>query len=273
MSFTGQPTLTELTALPSWDPRTGDTIQRRWRGTPVAVEAQRVVLRAAGIRYQVEAPEDGGFQVISGYYGAAETQPTNEAISDMWDLEGEDLELAIWEHWKWTAICSYADVDTKAEYVAKVRAWIEALARGERTWTDDDGTTLVLSQAEIIDNATVLLNLTGHTDELAWLKLLIQDFQSGVEAFPQSRWVLRRTMTVAEGTVIRLDLTNIGRVFTTAVLIADNSIDPDIQADLPTGYWVKRTPKKLNVGSGKYTLQYEWWFAEEYSHFVYDTAT
>lgn len=273
MSYHGIASLVELPNQPGWDPRTGDQIVRRWRGSPAAVELQRLALRGAGIRYQVEQPEDGSYAIINGYYGAAETQDPGQAISDVWDLEGEDPEKAIWEHPRWIRLTQFADDDTRAEYVAKVRTWIENLARGERTWTDDDGTVIVLNQSEILENAAILFNLTVGQQEYLWLKWLIQDFVSGVEAWPTSRWVLRRTLTVSEGTTIRMDRRNVGNVSTTQELAAMNPIDPEILFDLPTtGWWVKRTPKKLNVGSGKYTIMYEWWHADDYSRFVYDRA-
>lgn len=272
-SYHGTASLVELPNQPGWDPRTGDQIVRRWRGHPNAVEVQRQYLRAAGVRYQIEQADDGSYATISGYYGASETQDPALPISDVWDLEGEDVERSIWEHWKWVRLSMFAADDVRADYTSKIRTWIESLARGERTWTDDDGTVIPLTQSEILENASILLGLSSGQQEYIWLKLLIQDYVRGVEAWPSSRWVLRRTLSVSESTTIRMDNRNIGNVATLAEVNALSPIDPRILVDCPqTGYWIKRTPKKLNVGSGKYSLLYEWWWADDYSHFVYDYA-
>src|SRR5574343_460206 len=89
--------LIELHPLDGWDPRTGDTITRRWKGRRDYVIAKAQQLRLAGIRYQIDQ-ESSTIWMVSGFYGAQETQSTTEPLADQWELMANRLEKSVWEY-------------------------------------------------------------------------------------------------------------------------------------------------------------------------------
>src|SRR5688500_3786856 len=98
MAFSGF-SITQDPDIKIWDPKTGWTIRRPWRGTPDALTNQALYLKSLGIRLEYEpAGPNGGYDTLFGVFGAEETQPTDEELTDQWDLIGNDLEKDIWAH-------------------------------------------------------------------------------------------------------------------------------------------------------------------------------
>jgi hypothetical protein len=277
MSFTGTGSVVELPRLPGWDPRTGSSYQRRWQGTPTAVAAQASALQAAGIRYQIEEPHgEGSYQIVTGYYNAPEDQAPGEALSDNWDLDGEDLEKNLWEHPKAVAIFdaikafNVSTPELTSRDCGYLRSWCEAAARNDPDPPNGFGGTAPATEDLIITKAGAM-GVTGTTN-VANLRALIRELAAGTDAWPISRYVLRHTLTVAWGSSIRPAYTNVGRMISTQSLIATERPSFFLLDDLPAGYWLKRTPKVTQSGPGRWSVIQEWWHADAFSEFIYGTA-
>jgi hypothetical protein len=271
-AFHGITGLVELPSIVNWDPRAGDTLQRRYRGTRAECEFGAVSLRALKTRYSIEQPEVGGYAVLNVFASVDDDADPSVPLSSEWELVGEDLEKSIWVHPKWIAIAAKLRVgkDGESWWVAYFRSQIETLARGEATFTDREGVEFDLSRASIISDVDAIAGLT--TAEERNLGQLIDDLCDGVESWPISRYVLRNSKIVAANTTIKLSYTGVGKMYTTAKLSRTEDIDQVILGTLPTGYWLKRTPTLRVSGSAKYQMTQEWWHADDYSKFLYDLA-
>lgn len=274
MSFFGVSGLVELPSAPGWDPRSGDIIHRRWRGTPTEIAAAKASLRTAGIRYQVEPTDDGGYQVIGAYYGAEDTQPPGEPLSDQWTLDGNDIEKSLWELPAVRAeldkilITNYRDPIQLALMAGlhELRPMMEAYARGEQKWTQPNGTEVDLTVGYIYGFV-----MTIGLDPAVLMPLLLS-LTKGVESYTVSQWVLKHTLVIAANSTIKPSKTNIGKMYATASLIEAESIPNTLRFDLPDGYWLKRTPTVDQTAADKWTISQEWWHADAYDPFIYQEA-
>lgn len=271
-AFFGITGLVELPSVSQWDPKTGDTLQRRYRGTRGECEIASLVVRADRKRYSIEQPDYDGFAILSVFQSAEDGADPAVPLSSEWELIGEDLEKSIWVHPKWLSIASKLrdGKDGESWWVAYFRGQIEALARGESKFTDREGTEFALSRADIISDVDAIAGLNSTQEKN--LGQLIDDLCDGVESWPISRYVLRHTEIVAANTTIRLSYANVGKIFSTAKLTRTEDIDQVILGTLPNGWWLKRTPTLRASGSSKYQITQEWWHADDYSRFLYDLA-
>lgn len=291
MSFTGTSTVVELARLPGWDPRAGTSYQRRWQGPPAAVATQAGLLKAAGIKYQIEEPHgNGSYQLVTGYFTADEAQPPGEAIADNWDLDGEDLEKSLWEHPKTLAIFTQIKANAPqpewgGQNCARLKSWIESLARNEAEappwYWPSPATSGAVTEQGILNRMKTGNpgSTTGSSSDFgaelnstlqANLRLLVRDIAAGVESWPVSRYVLRHTLTVALGTTIRPNYVNVGEMSSSSALVSDEALSFFLLDVLPEGYWLKRTPRTTQTGPGRWNIVQEWWHADAYSAFIYD---
>jgi len=101
---------------------------------------------------------------------------------------------------------------------------------------------------------------------------LISAFAQGIESYPHSQWVLRHVLVIAANSSIRPSLVNVGRMYTTDMLRAVESIPDTLKFDLPSGWWLKRTATVEQTAADKFTIAQEYWHADSFDSFVYDMA-
>jgi len=270
MNYRGQSGPVEIPSLRSWDPRTGWTITRRWRGTPSTVAVLEAQLRTAGLRTSLEPSEDNAYATLSAQYGAEESQPPTEPLSDTWALVGNDLEKSLWNHPRILAeLLRIPDADLdKQQEIALVRAEVDALIRAEQEVTHADGSIYTLTIQHIL-----LVHIANLGLDAQVFRGLISALVRGEEAFTVSQWVLRHTLVIAANSSIKPSLANVGRVYPTDQLRAVEAIPNTIRFDLPLGVWLKRTPTIEQTSADKWTITQEFWHAEQYDPFIYQLAT
>lgn len=271
-AFFGITGLVELPSIVNWDYRSGDTLQRRYRGTRAECDAAAVSVRAAKQRYSIEQPEYAGYAILNVFASVEDDADPAQPLSSEWELVGEDLEKTIWMHPKWLAIAKRIrdeDGEVASDEIALARSMIEALARGETKFTLASGEEIALSKAYIMADIWAEGLSTTQTTNLSQL---IDDVCDGVESWPVSRYVLRHSSVVSASTTIRLNYVGVGKMYTTAKITRTEDIDQVILGTLPAGYWLKRTPTLRTSGSAKYQITQEYWHADDYSEFLYDAA-
>lgn len=269
MNFHGFTGLSELSAAPGWDPRYGATVIRRWRGTPAGVALAAQELRSVGVRYQIEPQGDGGYHVLVATYGADETQPEDQALSDTWSLAGNDLEKELWDHPLIQAELDKITSPDSYHVAARLRRLCDAVVTGEDDSPDpqNNGETL---QATVTQIVSACSGLTISSDPFV---KYVRSRIAGVEVWSISQWVLRRTTVVSTRSTIKPALVNVGKIFTTDMLRTVELVPPQIRFDLPTGYWLKRTPTFDQSSADKWTAIQEYWHSDRYDDFVYQLAT
>ena len=282
-AFFGYEGAAELPSVSTWDPRTGDSLERRWKGRPTAIDGIEAQLRAAGIPFRREVMPNGGYNIITAIYGAAETQPAGEPLADLWDLVGNDLEKSIWlcddVRAELKKMASGLDV-TRLAGLARLRADCEALARGDAiTYDTQTGEQGTLTVEQWLDGITTYITPTyaqGNLNALNPLvfKKLLRSLSQGVEAFVVSQYVLRHRQVIAKGSTIKPSTANINKVYTNTLDMMDvEAVPNDLPFDLPEGVWLKKTPTRDQVAGDKWQITQEWWHADDYDDLAYKPAS
>ena len=102
---------------------------------------------------------------------------------------------------------------------------------------------------------------------------LIKSLIAGVEAFPVSTYVLRRTITLPSNTALAPAFDYSNKIFTTASLVGyETTIPTNLRSALPVGYWQKKTPTAAQQSDGRWVYRVEYWWASEFDEFLYETA-
>jgi len=267
MNYAGTIDVVELPALKSWDPRSGWTITRRFRGSPAAVSVVASSWIASGNRVQIESAEDGSFDTLGVILGAEDTQPANLPLADQWSLVGNDLEKSLW-----TLPAIVAEMDkvsiANTDHVhalSLLRTDVEAFARGETSVPDpqNPGSTMDLT----LSGLQTVVEALGMSWPV-WLAL-ITSMARGEEAWSVSQFVLRHTLTISANSSIRPSYDGVGRVYSSSTLIGVEQIPNTLKFVIPDGYWLKRTPTVEQTAADKYQITQEWWHAESYDLFIY----
>lgn len=257
--------LIELPTPQTYSPTTGITQQRRFKLLKTSVPAFTSGLAAQGYAWEM-SPDDG-----SPY--ATVTTIASPELTTTWTLDGNDLEQPIWTLPKVREMFNRMP-DLKKR--AKIKADIEGLVRGE--FTNDTRKTVQTIKNEALDamstvnpdgNSTQPIEL-GNTDDI--IDGLIKSLVRGVEAFPVSSYVLRKTMVLSPVTNVSPGFQNANKVFSLAALVRDEpGIPLNIAGILVTlgGYWQKKTPQASQAADGRWTYTVEYWYAEEVDRFIY----
>lgn len=257
--------LIELPTPQTYSPATGITQQRRFKLLKTSVPAFTASLAAQGYAWEM-SPDDG-----SPY--ATVTTIASPELTTTWTLDGNDLEQPIWTLPKVREMFNRMP-DLKKR--AKIKHDIEALVRGE--YSADTRKTVQGIKNEALDamstvnpdgNSTQPIEL-GNTDDI--IDGLIKSLVRGVEAFPVSSYVLRKTMVLSPSTNVSPGFQNANKVFSLAALVRD---EPGIPLNIAGilvalgGYWQKKTPQASQAADGRWTYTVEYWYAEEVDRFIY----
>jgi hypothetical protein len=254
----------ELKPEISFDPRTGYSIVRRWKGTEYQIDLLATFYEFRGFRVERTPNDNGGKSFLRVYFGADETWNPDVPLIDKWSKRGNDLEKTLWALPHVRAELDKVTNPDDYGQLALFKADLEGFVRGETQTTDVDGKKQKLTIQFILDSA----NSVGMNLEV--IKGLIGAFARGEEAFPVSQCVLIRTQIITTSSPIEADETNVDKVFTTdGMKSLFPTIPNKIKNQMRPGYWLKKTPTEDQVGSDKIQIDYEWWFAEFYDRFIY----
>jgi hypothetical protein len=237
---------TELPILKTWDPRLGWQSTRRWRGTLDTLATAVNTLQASGYRITIEPDPDSPYATLSATVAGPEdgTSPDTSLLTT-WALLGNDLEKDTIELPKVQAALVTLSDSGLSNFRKDLQAALDA-------FTPPDATPFALDAI-----------MTG----------LYRSKLRGVESYAVSQFVLRRTTFASVLASYKPSLANIGRIYTTAALTAAEQIPNTLRFDLPDGYWLKRTPTWEQQDADRAQITQEWWHAESYDPFIYDTAT
>jgi len=97
MSYAGELGPIELSAIKRYDPRTGWSVTRRFRGESTLVAALAETHQLAGAGIELTPEESGAYTTLNVTYGTQEAQPHDEPLADQWVLAGNDIEKSLWE--------------------------------------------------------------------------------------------------------------------------------------------------------------------------------
>lgn len=244
-----------------WTPRGGFITNPRTKLLNTSVASFTASLRANGYAYEVEPLGESPYSIVTTL--AVEPDATADTIlNDLWELDGNDLEKDYWSAPAVDAWFGEMDLIQKAA----VRALIER-------WVREGG------DPEDFRNEVAAAFAGGPSSGLsaqdeAILDLIVSDLAAGTQSYAIAAYVLRRSVTVPAGTTLAPSFGNANKIFTSAQLVATETTIPlNLRASLPDGYWQKKTPTASQQPDGRWVYRVEYWWAEEYSTMLYETAS
>jgi hypothetical protein len=242
----GHPGLTEQPTEREYIPAQGWQTVREWHGSEAAVDGFSSQLvqfgyrlrrfRVEGIIYGLEA------QIPDAQDGSAPPVDPDDDQLVTWELVGNDLNKSIFDHDNFSDVTSVTAADQQT--LRDIR----------------DGTTKHTEAA-----AT---DLTGNAEKFRVL------LSKGVQSFPISQYVLRKTSTVPLNWAGQQAMTNVGDVYTsTSQMETAEGVPNDLKFIMPEGKWLKRTPTIRQQRSGRWQINSEFWHADDASDVLYDEVT
>ena len=236
----GSPGLTEQPSEQEYVPGKGWETVREWQGSEAAVDGYISQLLQFGYRlrrFRVEGVTYGvEARVPDAQDGAAPASNPEDDQLHTWELVGNDLNKALFDHDNFIALAA-ADQQT-----------LRDIRDGTIKHTDAAATAL-----------------TGNAGKFRDL------LAKGVQSFPVSQYVLRRTSIVNLTWSGEFVLTNVGKVYTsTTQLETTEGVPADLKFVMPAGKWLKRTPTVRQERDGRWQANNEWWHADDASDVLYE---
>jgi hypothetical protein len=266
-----------------WDQRYGKTVTYEWRGNETAVRLKQTEQQGLGRRTELRVPafETGPF-ILQATAGASEDQSADEPLSTTWELDANSLEKSIWDLPVVSDQFEQITDDvgggvSKTTAIAFVRRSILAFVQGDEEIVGLSGNTFPLTY-DWLFAADGALSTAGVDPDV--FKEVAHLLSKGVETYPVSQFVLRKTRVVFDGTSIRPDYQHVLKPMTLATLRAHEEVPTTLlfaldgmprQGDttIAEGIWLKQTPTVQQTGSDKWTITEEWWHADRAEPFIY----
>lgn len=260
--------LIDLPTPETYTPGTGIVRTLRTKMLKTSVPAYVAGLASLGYGYEIQPSETDPYAIV--------TTITSPELTTTWTLDGNDMEKSIWQLPKVKAMFQLIpDLKTRA----KVRHDIEALVRGEYSGSEAktvatikaDVTAAAIAQPQGPGIEPALPDITGQIDDI--VDGLIASLVDGVEAFPLSTYVLRKTMVLNPATNVSPAFEDSNKLFTFTRLVQEEPTIPLNLAGILTeirGYWQKKTPQASQAADGRWTYTGEYWWADDYDPFLYE---
>lgn len=244
-----------------WTPRGGFITNPRTKILNTSVASFTASLRANGYAYEVEPLGESPYSIVTTL--AVEPDATADTIlNDLWELDGNDLEKDYWSAPTVEAWLAALDLTQRAN----VRAIVERYVREGGDQSDFENEVA----GALAGGAGTGLN----PSDKAILDLIVSDLAAGTQSYAIAAYVLRRSVTVPAGTTLAPSFGNANKIFTSAQLVATETTIPlNLRVALPDGYWQKKTPTASQQPDGRWVYRVEYWWAEEYSTMLYETAS
>lgn len=232
-----------------WNKKRGYYTIRRWRGQQSDAEAQRASLIATGFYTDVRLKEGPVWEVEAQADSDIEdeTPLTEDSAVDTWELAANRVEKDL-------LVSDIASVNDLDDVDAQV---LRAFINGDTTYAYDEFAW--------INN--------GSSNPSGLYKLI----KAGVKSSQVFQPILRRTTTASDSYIVSASLTNVGLIYSTAQILAENDVPASIANNMPTTGpsgsatrtldgitytygWMKGYPIITDTIDGKVQIQQEWEF-------------
>lgn len=253
--------LISLQPAQRWTPRGGLITNPRTKMLHSSVPAFTASLRANGYAYEVEPMGETPYSIVTTL--AVDPEATSDTIlNDLWELDGNDLEKDYWSAPAVVAWLGNLDLTQRAN----VRAIVERYVRDGGDQGDFENEVA----GALAGGAATGLQ---PSDKLI-LDSIVSDLAAGTQSYATGAFVLRRTVTRPANTALGPSFANVNKIFTQAQLFsAEPTIPLNLRATLPDGFWQKKPPSARQQVDGRWQYAVEYWWAEEYSTMLYETAS
>ena len=240
-------------------------------------------LRDSGWDYEARA------RIGTPYYHV-EWVPRDDAaeIVTTWELAGNEAEKSIWELPKVKAeFIKLSSATSSSEPFFQQQAFLQRVVNGKVTgeaavpaWKKDAAGNVDMVPIATTDefrDAIHFVSLQVSTNQnylsTAVFEGLAASLSRGVEAFPVSHYVIRRTRQLSANSTIQIAVATANWIFTRDQFIELEKPSFALLASLPVGYYQRKTPTMQQQRDGTWLVNEEWWHATDFDHFIYDSFT
>lgn len=265
-------TAIELDLTVRWNPRTGKTFIRHWKGSPTEIEIIETQARALGFQYSTHW--DGGYLVIDVDYPEDAEGDVTTPLSDEWEADSNYLQKDIWALPRIQTELRLIGPSTDPTVRGFFRNDLENLARGNPTTVGTDGSETTITLEILLGSA-----VTGGTGGITGIPAaygadpevfydLYEALTRGVTSWEIDTYVLRNRVVTNKRSTIKASRTNVGKIHNASTILA--ILPAEVKMEIPeTGYWLKRIPKVDQIEKGKWEIVQEYWHADEYEDLIY----
>lgn len=259
----------ELESTTRYDPRTGWTRIRHWKGDPTQIATIKTNAATAGYRFSTSW--DGGYEVVSVDYPESEENDPTTPLSEKWECDSNYLQKDIWSLPTIQAELALIGAGNPAVRGA-FRNDLENLARGNPVSVGTDGEETVISYEILlggtVDGAPVAGIPANYGADTQVFRDLFEDLTKGVTSYEVEQYVIRHTKVTNKSSSIVAARENRGRMHTASYIL--NQLPADVKFEAPEdGFWLKRTPHVEQIEKGKWQIVQEWWHTDTYSTLIY----
>lgn len=252
---TGNPGPFRIADEIEWDERNGTQTVIVYRGARREIEGLVPTYQVPGYLVRRRQEQGGIWRMeVRAAQALDGSDPTgDDAIQVQWDLDGNDYSISIYKAMVLRGV--------PQQLVTYIESWVSDM-RSDKALLLADAIAAVRAEADSV----------SYDADLAegWLDLVL----GGVETHDVSNFLLRK-VTTAPNAWVSSASPNVGKLYTTAQLLAEEDAIPSgIVAELPSGgYWKKNTPRRSTTGNGKIQIQQDWQHADTFSPLQYDLVT
>lgn len=254
--------LTELKAVRRWNPQTGWSTVKSWRGLDAEIQGLAAQMMEEKVEFETE-DDEGDYRILRATFTTAEdgSSPQDQIVT-RYSLHTSSLEKSLYES-------RFARLLPEPS-LAAVRYAMAAL---DYTPKDYPGLSAKSNNYDVaLAYLTALhagTSLEGHAAAL--FKRLVS---GKPESFLVSQYVLRGTTTYPRGVKIEKDQRNLDKFYPdTPTLAALEKLPSDLPFTIPTGVWFKHGFQADEQSDGKWVVVEEWLHADAIDDWVYEQAT
>lgn len=251
----------------SWSPRAGRLEEQRVQILAASLATWEANLQAAGYEYRFDPIGQSPLGIIT-YKQPQETQP-DEALSDVWAVRYLEEQRTIWAL---PAVQVQLAKITDETNRALFRADIEAMVAGQRTRQPDsvEAAAGVFEVELTFDTIVARSGQSADSDFVAMARRVVADLGVGADVQFVGAPVLVRASIWPAGTALNPVFRYINAVCTTPSLLAYETTIPanirtEINATLPAGYWLMKSPTLEQQEDGRWRYSREYWGLESIS--------
>ena len=244
----GNPSIQLVRTRREYAEQSGYSTVQVYRGIVADLEGQFGILEEIkGVRFSLTPEDRGPFGTLEVRLPDAADggdKSKAEPMSVQWDLQSNTYEKSLLEAPGMTE-----------DLAAKVQAALNRVQNQN-----------VLPSAILAENTG-----TGLGSDVA--NTIFKLMCKRVVAFYTFAFVLVRNATLASGFAQKWPVSNVGKRYTTAQLIAAENVPNDLKFNLPEGEWLKAAPTISNSSKGQTNVVNTWIYALVWDHDVYPAFT
>jgi len=208
------------------------------------------------------------------------------AVITVWELAGNEMEQSIWLLPKvQVEFLKLSTATSSSEPFYEQQAFLQRVVNGKvageasvPAWKKDAAGNVDMVPIHTPDEFEaaiqfVSLQIGSDPDflDVEIFQGLAASLARGVESFPISHYVVRRTRQLSANTNILLEVASANFIYTRTEFTTLESPPATLKFSLPLGFYQRKTPSMTQQRDGTWLVNEEWWHATAFDPFIYES--